>query len=224
MIIICGIIWEYSWFKYIDFCCSHILEIINSNNKKKIKIALSGGSTPHPILKKLSKKKINWENIEFYQVDERGPKEGVEMNNYRKLNKNFLSKINSKSYSFLNTKFSLEQNLIDYKNIISQNVKMKNGFPVFDLLLLGMGNDGHIASLFKESDGIYIKDEIIIINYVKKIDSYRYTMTFPTIFNAKKIVLLFTGDEKYNVLRESSDLPIHHLIKNYDNIDILWAK
>jgi 6-phosphogluconolactonase len=111
-------------------------------NKKDINIGLSGGNTPIPILEKLKDKDVNWERINFFMVDERCVPLTSDLSNFGNISKAFFSKIDSKSFSLVQENKSFEDSLFEYQREISENVKIgENGFPVFDLILLGMGDD-----------------------------------------------------------------------------------
>src|SRR5205814_1313214 len=73
--------------------------------------------------------------------------------------------------------------------------------PAFDLILLGMGPDGHTASLFPNSAAVHETTRNAAANWVEKLDSFRLTLTFPAINNARNIVFLVVGSDKADVLR-----------------------
>ena len=75
-------------------------------------------------------------------------------------------------------------------------------FPRFDLIFLGIGNDGHTASLFPETEGLKEDKRIVIENYVPKFETFRLTFTFSTINNARNVIFLISGKEKAETLRE----------------------
>ena len=74
-------------------------------------------------------------------------------------------------------------------------------FPKFDLILLGMGDDGHTASLFPFTKALNETEKIAIENRVEKLKTWRYTLTFPTINNAENIFFLVKGAEKAETLK-----------------------
>jgi len=74
--------------------------------------------------------------------------------------------------------------------------------PRFDLLLLGLGDDGHTASLFPGSPALDEATRLVAANYVKKFDTYRLTLTYPVINAARNVVFLVAGEKKAPALRQ----------------------
>jgi 6-phosphogluconolactonase len=74
--------------------------------------------------------------------------------------------------------------------------------PSFDLILLGMGADGHTASLFPETGGLKETERLVIANYVERFDTFRLTFTISTINHARNIIFLVSGEDKAQTLRE----------------------
>ena len=74
--------------------------------------------------------------------------------------------------------------------------------PVFDLILLGIGDDGHTASLFPETKGLYESEKGVIKNNVPQLNTERITLTYPVILNASKIIILAKGSIKNEILKE----------------------
>jgi 6-phosphogluconolactonase len=82
--------------------------------------------------------------------------------------------------------------------------------PRFDLVFLGMGPDGHTASLFPHTAALHANDRVVVANYVEKLDSYRITLTAGTINNARNVTFVVAGDDKAESLKqvlEGSDQP-----------------
>ena len=119
---------------------------------------------------------------------------------------------------------SFDKNTISkiYQDHIFANVPLENGYPAFDLLYLGMGTDGHIGSIFKENISSCLQKEAVKF-IERKNDLDRITMTFPTIKNAKKRIIVFLSNEKFslfnNVKIKKTELPITE-IYNYN--DSVW--
>jgi 6-phosphogluconolactonase len=78
----------------------------------------------------------------------------------------------------------------------------RDGFPRFDVILLGMGPDGHTASLFPGSKGLEEKERWVIANWVEKFKSTRITFSFPVLDAADAVMLLVAGADKADMLRE----------------------
>ena len=174
-----------------------------SKNKKNISIALSGGSTPLPILGLLKDYKLNWEYFNFFMVDERSVPTSNPSSNFGNIEKIFFTDVNSASHSMINDNYSIEECAINYEKLLYSKVPLgENSFPIFDLILLGIGDDGHTASLFPETKGLYESEKGVIKNNVPQLNTERITLTYPVILNASKIIILAKGAAKDEILKE----------------------
>ena len=91
----------------------------------------------------------------------------------------------------------------DYEQTITKFFDIsESDFPHFDLILLGMGDDGHTASLFPFTNALNETKKIAVSNHVEKLDANRLTLTFPTINNAANVIFLISGAGKASVLEE----------------------
>ena len=174
-----------------------------SENKKNISIALSGGSTPLPILSILKEYKLNWEYFNFFMVDERNVSISSSSSNYGNIKKVFFRDVNSSSHSMINDNYSIEECAINYEKLLCSKIPLgKNNLPVFDLILLGIGDDGHTASLFPDTKGLNESKKLVIKNSVPQLNTERITLTYPVILNASKIIILAKGAAKDKILKE----------------------
>ena len=174
-----------------------------SENKKNISIALSGGSTPLPILSILKEYKLNWEYFNFFMVDERNVSISSSSSNYGNIEKVFLRDVNSSSYSMINDNHSIDECVINYEKLLCLKIPLGgNSLPVFDLILLGFGDDGHIASLFPDTKGLNESKKVVIKNSVPQLNTERITLTYPVLLNASKIIILAKGAAKDEILKE----------------------
>ena len=195
-----------------------------SKKKKKISIALSGGSTPLPILGLLKEYKLFWENFNFYMVDERNVPISNSSSNFGNIEKVFLRHINSFCHSMINENCSIENCATNYEKLLLSKIPLgKNNVPVFDLILLGIGDDGHTASLFPDTEGLNENKKLVIRNYVPQLKTDRITFTYPLILNASKIIILAKGAAKDIILNEikvgkGDHYPIARIINS--NVDI----
>lgn len=194
-----------------------------SKNKKDISIALSGGSTPLPILSILKEYKLNWEYFNFFMVDERNVSISSSSSNYGNIEKVFLRDLDSSSHSMINDKYSIEECAINYEKLLCTKISLgENSLPIFDLILLGIGDDGHTASLFPDTKGLNESKKVVIKNSVPQLSTERITLTYPVILNASKIIILAKGAAKDEILKEiemgiGNHYPIARIINS--NVD-----
>jgi 6-phosphogluconolactonase len=176
---------------------------ILSKNKKNISIALSGGSTPLSILSILKEYKLNWEYFNFFMVDERNVSISSSSSNYGNIEKVFFRYVNSASHSMINDNYSIEECVINYEKLLCSKIpSLENSFLIFDLILLGIGDDGHTASLFPDTKGLNESKKVVIKNSVPQLNTERITLTYPVILNASKIIILVKGAAKDKILKE----------------------
>jgi 6-phosphogluconolactonase len=176
---------------------------LNKKNKKskRLTFVLTGGKSPIKLYKALSKtKKIEWENVDFFIGDERYIKENSKYSNINLCKKYFLnkSKISSKQIFkiSINNK-SIKKDTLNYENKIKKYFLNKK--VIFDIVLLGIGNDGHIASLFKKN---IAKKNKKIVDHVNKRDFQRITLTIRCINNSNNIFLWAPGKIKSNIIKK----------------------
>ena len=208
-----------------DFLSSKINQLISKNNN--INIALSGGLTPLSILSLMSNENISWNLINFYQVDERVVPKEDERSNARNLKKYFLNKVNSNFFQIYDEEIELKSCVEKYNKLIEQNLAQENSIPVFDIILLGMGMDGHIASLFPGSKALSEKSKYYVINHVQELNEYRITATFPLIKNSKNIFLIIRGKKKIDYLNNYNKIknkPVFEIIKLKKKTVVLCAE
>jgi len=181
--------------------------ITKSNEGKMLNIALSGGSTPQQLFKLLAdeyEKLIPWKIINLYWVDERCVPPTDKESNFGMtydtlLNKSFIPAENI----FRIRGEDIPQNEVErYKNLLWKNLPVKNGFPVFDIILLGMGEDGHIASIFPNNLEL-LNSEYSVAQATHPISGQkRITITGKTICNSDQILFLISGKSKAFVLKQ----------------------
>ncbi|HUR99965.1 MAG TPA: 6-phosphogluconolactonase [Pyrinomonadaceae bacterium] len=168
--------------------------------RERFAVALSGGSTPKSLYKLLASEQfrdvLDWKKIFFFFGDERNVARDSLDSNYRMADETLFSALplNLDSVHEWPT-FEEGPGKIagDYAREMEQ---FFHGFPRFDLVLLGLGNDGHTASLFPNTDALKEKDAIAVSNWVPKLDDHRFTMTFPVLNNAANVIFLVSGKEK----------------------------
>lgn len=156
-------------------------------------IALSGGSTPEPIYKNLGKNLKNLEKTQFYQVDERYAAKTHPDSNYNLVKKILFSKNPKylKNFHHFDTNLSIKKSLQKYKQELPK---------AFDLCILGIGEDGHSASLFPNSPALSTKSPVAHTTTDQFKVHDRLTITFQTILKSKAILVLIK--DKPEILKE----------------------
>lgn len=173
-------------------------------------VALSGGSTPKALFQLLASDKfsdkIDWSKVFFFFGDERNVLPDDKESNFRMANENLFEplKIPGANIFRWQTELKNPDNIAEnYEKSIKDFFKLTgNAFPKFDLILLGMGPDGHTASLFPFTEALHETEKIVTANPVEKLQTTRLTLTFATINNAKNIIFLAAGEEKAKTLHE----------------------
>ena len=198
-----------------------------SKTQNKLNIALSGGSTPLPILSLLKEKKIDWSRIVFFIVDERNVNIKSEDCNFYNLNNIFFKHIPSKKYQMISGEKSLEDDILLYDELLRKKVFQLNEKPRFDFIFLGMGLDGHTASIFPNSSAQRENKKLVIKNKIRNNDIERLTMTYPVLLNADQTIIIIKGLKKKRLLFDQQrvkNLPVDFILNNSKNIQILCSK
>lgn len=172
-------------------------------------IALSGGSTPKSLFTLIAANastSLPWDKVFFFWGDERhvGPTDAE--SNYRMANESILSKIPvppGNVFRVLTENPDASAAADAYEQTLRKFFEVPAGkFPRFDLILLGMGPDGHTASLFPETAALQEKSRFVVANWVEKMKTSRITLTLPVLNAARLVVFLVSGIDKAPVLHE----------------------
>jgi 6-phosphogluconolactonase len=169
--------------------------------------ALSGGTTPRRLYELLASPEVRlpWDRIHFFQVDERCVPPDSPESNYGMIRAAFLSRTSYPEVNFHRMKGELadrEAAARAYAEELEQAMRVKSGeWPRLDLILLGMGSDGHTASLFPGSPGLKERTRWVCPNYSERLKSDRLTLTLPVLNAAAEIIFLVAGGDKAETLR-----------------------
>lgn len=118
----------------------------------------------------------------------------------------------------------------NYEKLIFKNLEISNFYPQFDIILLGMGDDGHTASLFPDTEALYEFDKSVTHVWVEQKKVFRITLTVPVINNSKTKILAFKGSEKvklFDSIRDSDQVkyPVEMIdFKSKKNFIIIGEK
>ena len=176
-------------------------------NQEEYHIALSGGSTPKIVFDELARTygdQILWENVHFYWGDERCVPPGDEQSNYKMTKDHLLSKINipEKNVHRIRGEADPAEEATRYSGEIEENLPMTNGLPKFDLVILGMGDDGHTASIFPHQIELWGAEGLCEVATHPDSGQLRITITGKLINNAQKVAFLVTGKNKSEKVKE----------------------
>jgi 6-phosphogluconolactonase len=168
----------------------------------RFRVALSGGSTPKRLYELLAQQQLPWESIDWFWGDERFVPHSHQESNYRMVRESLLSQVPIPPGNIFPVPFiadSPQQSAFDYETVLRSQFP-DSSWPEFDLVLLGLGDDAHTASLFPETDALEQEDRWFIENWVPKFDTYRLTLTAPAINAGANIWFLIAGEGKQTAL------------------------
>jgi 6-phosphogluconolactonase len=185
--------------------CDEILKL--SGQREKFNFALSGGSTPKIIFQTLAKNyrdKINWNKIQMFWGDERCVPPDDDESNFGMTKKYLLNFIDIPE---INVHRILGENDPEtetkrYADVVKKYVKLKNGLPFFDLVMLGLGEDGHTASIFPDQMFMLNSKKICEVAVHPSSGQKRITLSGKVINNAQAITFLVTGEKKKEILKK----------------------
>lgn len=171
-------------------------------------VALSGGSTPKSLYSLLAAQhaSFDWDRTFLFFGDERHVPPDHPDSNYRMVNEALLTKISIPAENVFRVKTEnpdAAAAALEYENELRRFFALKSGeFPRFDLILLGMGPDGHTASLFPGSEGLKEQSRLVIANWIEKFNTYRITFSFPVLNHAAQVMFLASGRDKADMVRQ----------------------
>jgi len=185
-------------------------------SKENYSIGLSGGNTPKFLYKELAIKYGQLNNITLWTVDDRHVDIRNELSNQAMINDIF-SKTNFKILSLKHFE-DAKESASNYTKLVFENINY------FNSAVLGVGDDGHIASLFSNTNALNISEKCFIENEVNILTRWRVTSTFSLLSSIENIYLLVTGENKKNILQElkhNEELPINKLIDMREKTTLL---
>ncbi|MHC4395513.1 MAG: 6-phosphogluconolactonase [Planctomycetota bacterium] len=199
-----------------DSLAHRCVELFITSAKKAIKTknmfcaAISGGQTPRHFFELLGEepqaKALTWDKIQLFWVDERIVKPDSQWSNYKLAADTFLTKvpIPEKNIHRIPTEQS-DFNVAarSYEQILREVFSLEqNQVPQFDLIILGMGADGHTGSMFPNSYASFDTENLACVVYVLDEKLNRITLTHPVLCAASQLVVLVSGVEKAKILKE----------------------
>tara|TARA_B100000674_G_scaffold133997_1_gene103577 strand:+ start:1234 stop:1908 length:675 start_codon:yes stop_codon:yes gene_type:complete len=205
-----------------------IVKIITDSieNYGDARILLSGGSTPINLYSTLSQQNINWSKVKIGLVDERFVNNDSDFSNEKLIRKNLLKNY-AKDALFFEMVYSTDNEKLNLELV---NDKYSSFMKRLDLTILGMGSDGHTASIFPndlESERIMNTKNIgIYSTKAPKFPFNRITCSKEIIGNSNDIFLFITGKTKFNIFKNSikTNVPISYFIKEYENMETYYTE
>ncbi|HMW31915.1 MAG TPA: 6-phosphogluconolactonase [bacterium] len=170
--------------------------------------SLAGGKTPkmvYEVLAKKHKESIDWKKVHLFWGDERDVISTHPDSNFGMAKNVLMDPIGFPDANI--HRIGTEEDCMLAAQQAEDDIKdffglSDGGFPKFDLILLGLGEDGHTASLFPGTDGITETKFLVMDNFVKKLGRHRVTFTFPTINHASNVLFLVSGKSKSSIIKQ----------------------
>lgn len=205
------------------FAVEHFIKIAKQSieDHGNFFVALSGGSTPKAIFEALAEpiysKQIDWKHVHLFWSDERCVPPYDPSSNFRMAMDAGFSKIHQlppENIHRIQAEVDPEEAALAYEQLILKTLPGKS----FDLIMLGMGEDGHTASLFPKTHGLHTRERLVIANYIPEKDVWRISFTFDLINNGRNIAIYVLGKSK-SVMLETvingpylpDDLPVQRV-------------
>jgi len=177
----------------------------------RARIAISGGSTPKAAFELLAdfsqpwRGRMPWERLDLYWVDERAVPPGDAESNYRMTREALLDRapLHPSQIHRIEGELDPEAAAARYESELRNGFRLEGAqLPSFDLIALGMGSDGHTASLFPRTEALNETGRLVTANHVPQKDAWRITLTWPVINHASSVFFLVAGADKASVLSE----------------------
>ena len=211
-----------------DYFVSEAVSIIKStiaeSNEDVFRMSLCGGGTPRPVYEALVNQAIDWENLEITFSDERCVPPDHDDSNYKMAADALLSKVPIKENNMIRIKGELDP--VESASLCEDELRKRSGGSIYvhDLLLLGMGEDGHTASLFPGTNALNESERWVVDNYIPDKDVNRVTFSYPLINASRKILVLATGEKKKKLVNDmingDESFPISKI--SPDNGKVIW--
>lgn len=204
--------------------------ILGESTQKRLDIALSGGQTPKILFEILQTKyadKLPWQRLHFWWGDERCVPANHADSNYGVAHEILFSKVaipNENIHPVVG-EYNPEEEAVSYSRQLQEQLNNRHGWPVFDLIILGMGDDGHTASIFPNQMQLFDSNSVCEVATHPDTGQKRITLTGKTLNNANRIYFLVTGENKakrvsqiMNNLKKSPQFPAYHIAPEHGQL------
>ena len=176
---------------------------VRTSGEEIVSVALSGGSTPTLLFREIVaiNPEIDWNKVHFFWVDERCVPPDHSESNFGVAHKELLSPLHIPDSSVFRVRGEDEpqKEAARYSDLILDRISPDMTFPVFDLVLLGMGSDGHTASIFPHEMEKWNEEKICTVATHPDSGQQRITFTGHLINAARKVLFMVTGEEKSTI-------------------------
>jgi len=191
----------------------HFVEMVSEAvaARGRARIAISGGSTPKATFQLLAdpnqpwRARMPWESLELYWVDERTVPPDAPDSNFRMTREALLDYVGLRPEQIHRIHGELEPEIAAsrYESELRNSFRLEGAeSPRFDLIALGMGDDGHTASLFPHTEAIHEMSRLVTANQVPQKDTWRITLTWPVINHASSVFFLIAGADRAEILNQ----------------------
>lgn len=186
--------------------CARMVRVIQEalRDRGTATIALSGGSSPLDAYRCLAKQSIDWKRVHIYWVDERAVLPDHSRSNYHAAKATLLDAITippENIHRMRGETPDLEKAAACYEAELRNTVRAKvAGIPALDLVVLGIGDDGHTASLFPGDETVHVTDRLVAAVSVREGREARLTLTAPVLENARATIIIVLGGSKHEAL------------------------
>lgn len=197
---------------------------------RDVHVALSGGSTPRRMHELLAEDtSIDWSRVHLYWGDERSVPPTDAQSNYRMARETLLERVNIPDDHIHRMRAEQPPAAAarDYELELQRSFGVRPpAFPRFDLIVLGVGADGHTASLFPGTAALDERERWVVANEAPQLDTMRITLTYPVLNNAAMLLFLVAGADKVDAIRRifspANDAPPPAAHAHADNGVTLW--
>lgn len=206
----------------------HLIKLMSKEPEKVFHIALSGGSTPSLMFELWANEyadATSWRRIRFYWVDERCVPPEHSDSNYGVANRIFLKHVPVACTDVFRIHGEDEpvKEALRYSKIVEKNVMSRNSWPEFDVVLLGIGEDGHTSSIFPGQEELLASKQIYAVSRNPGSGQERIALTGLPILNARHIIFLVTGKNKAEIVKkvyqQSSTGPAAYIAHHSENVE-----
>jgi 6-phosphogluconolactonase len=177
--------------------------------RRRFRVALSGGSTPRRVNELLAtpafSSRLDWNHIDLFLGDERYVPADDRDSNYRMVAETLLRHVSAPAANVHRVPTEInppEAAAAAYEQDIRRCFGEPASVPHFDLIYLGLGTNGHTASLFPNSPGLKEKSKLVLADFVAELKSWRISMTAPLLNHGRTVAFLIEGRQKAQVLRD----------------------